>query len=733
MTSAAIATVGATMTSFISEHSMTGYPLIDTLIIANIIPIVISYVNQMTAFISWFLAWSMTWLGTTIRDYIRWRVRTYTIGTELIELIVTQEDYLYTLLNDLLKDKNVVSDCYDFYELSTDKIKLELTRDIKTYNIDIHNNREVKLAERVGESDVKYKSFACKGYIVRIIKGDIIKVHLVGKTIRPYEEYERIVLDFLEERVKTAKFPYVYVVRYDIHSTYLYNLVSGASIQNEPFNNIHFQQQQSAAKKDTRNIFRMKIDSNKISIKDTDFAQYITCNSGDIENACVFNMQDIRNKFKITNRYELRAHHLVSKFGVIYYVTQERDCNSNYYCTLYLISNTPLDADGISGKVNELITDIITKQRLTPGTEKKSMNLYKRNAGSWQKHVIEPRSFENIYLAQDVFKSVRKELNDFINKEKLYRAFQIPYKKGILLYGPPGTGKTTLVKCLSYEYQIPIYTIDVNDNEINDESIVTLMDEVGKVNGTKILLFEDIDSAFASKEVLSHNERERKFKFGNMRYSDWAYSYYGDDFMGISSETSEEQDEHNPDDVKEADGKDGEKKPKKKRMPAVQNTKKYLTYSGLLNALDGVLSNQVGVITIMTTNYLEKLGNALIRPGRIDKKFELRECDRYQIKHMARGYIKKAREIDPEYYENITIDDKPVPLTDEYIRESSRKFADVLTGENGFARNFIRPCELQTYLLKYIDNLPAMFANYDELLQIKVDVNVPATTIEIKP
>ena len=47
----------------------------------------------------------------------------------------------------------------------------------------------------------------------------------------------------------------------------------------------------------------------------------------------------------------------------------------------------------------------------------------------------------------------------------------------------------------------------------------------------------------------------------------------------------------------------------------IKITQKYLTYSGLLNALDGVLSNQNGVITIMTTNHIEKLGDAFLRPG----------------------------------------------------------------------------------------------------------------------
>ena len=48
-----------------------------------------------------------------------------------------------------------------------------------------------------------------------------------------------------------------------------------------------------------------------------------------------------------------------------------------------------------------------------------------------------------------------------------------------------------------------------------------------------------------------------------------------------------------------------------------------LTFSGLLNALDGLISED-GTITIMTTNHIERLDPALIRAGRVDRKFEFK-------------------------------------------------------------------------------------------------------------
>ena len=45
-----------------------------------------------------------------------------------------------------------------------------------------------------------------------------------------------------------------------------------------------------------------------------------------------------------------------------------------------------------------------------------------------------------------------------------------------------------------------------------------------------------------------------------------------------------------------------------------------LTFSGLLNALDGVISAD-RIVTVMTTNFVDRLDQALIRGGRVDRQF----------------------------------------------------------------------------------------------------------------
>ena len=58
-----------------------------------------------------------------------------------------------------------------------------------------------------------------------------------------------------------------------------------------------------------------------------------------------------------------------------------------------------------------------------------------------------------------------------------------------------------------------------------------------------------------------------------------------------------------------------------------------LTFSGLLNALDGVAA-QEGKLVFMTTNHLESLDAALIRPGRVDVRCEFSLCSSEQAKHL---------------------------------------------------------------------------------------------------
>ncbi|KAI9485799.1 MAG: P-loop containing nucleoside triphosphate hydrolase protein [Benjaminiella poitrasii] len=62
-----------------------------------------------------------------------------------------------------------------------------------------------------------------------------------------------------------------------------------------------------------------------------------------------------------------------------------------------------------------------------------------------------------------------------------------------------------------------------------------------------------------------------------------------------------------------------------------------ITFSGLLNAIDGVAA-QEGRILCMTTNHIERLDDALIRPGRIDVRVHFGNATRKQADELFRKF-----------------------------------------------------------------------------------------------
>jgi chaperone BCS1 len=68
--------------------------------------------------------------------------------------------------------------------------------------------------------------------------------------------------------------------------------------------------------------------------------------------------------------------------------------------------------------------------------------------------------------------------------------------------------------------------------------------------------------------------------------------------------------------------------------------KNNITMNGLLNCLDG-FNNPEGLIVIMTTNFPDKLDEALMRSGRIDLDIEMTYLDKFQARNMFLSFFDK--------------------------------------------------------------------------------------------
>jgi chaperone BCS1 len=72
-----------------------------------------------------------------------------------------------------------------------------------------------------------------------------------------------------------------------------------------------------------------------------------------------------------------------------------------------------------------------------------------------------------------------------------------------------------------------------------------------------------------------------------------------------------------------------------------QDSRIQISFSGLLNALDGV-GAQEGRIVVLTTNHRERLDAALIRPGRIDLEIELSNATASQLRGLLQRFYPDA-------------------------------------------------------------------------------------------
>merc|ERR1739848_446420 len=90
-----------------------------------------------------------------------------------------------------------------------------------------------------------------------------------------------------------------------------------------------------------------------------------------------------------------------------------------------------------------------------------------------------------------------------------------------------------------------------------------------------------------------------------------------------------------------------------------QNRHCPLTFTGLLNGLDGI-GNPEGQIFVLTTNHLEHLDPALIRCGRVDMKFEFGYANDYQLRCMFKRFY-------------VTSTDKQADRFVDIIRKKSKR------------------------------------------------------------
>jgi hypothetical protein len=259
--------------------------------------------------------------------------------------------------------------------------------------------------------------------------------------------------------------------------------------------------------------------------------------------------------------------------------------------------------------------------------EKKTEN---KNRLVWEKNILTSfKSFNNIFFTdKDI---LLKKLNHFLNNEEWYQKKGIPYNIGFLFHGTPGCGKTSCIKAISNFTNRHVVEINLskikkcrdfvkifNHDYMNDDYIP---------HNKKIIILEDIDCMI---DIV----KSRK-----------------------NAEKCNDNENNNNDNNKEIDIKENDndmikmiKLQEKAKIMELEHLEKIekkkeeerdddkLTLSCILNTIDGVLENY-GRILIITTNHVEKLDSALIRPGRIDMKVNFTKCSKNMYYDIIENYF----------------------------------------------------------------------------------------------
>lgn len=238
-----------------------------------------------------------------------------------------------------------------------------------------------------------------------------------------------------------------------------------------------------------------------------------------------------------------------------------------------------------------------------------------RGRQAWTKVCTRPsRPMATVVLDTEQKDAILRDINEYLHPAtpRWYSNRGIPYRRGYLFHGPPGTGKTSLSFAIAGVFGLDIYCISLLEPTLTEEDLGLLFNSLPR---RCVVLLEDIDSAGLHRKK---TEAEEEAEAADNAKKE------GKDSQDSSVMIAKE--------VAKAFKNVNDQNSRRNKQNNGQNTEG-ISLSGLLNAIDGVASHE-GRVLVMTTNWIDRLDDALIRPGRVDMKIEFTKATKTQIRQL---------------------------------------------------------------------------------------------------
>ncbi len=270
----------------------------------------------------------------------------------------------------------------------------------------------------------------------------------------------------------------------------------------------------------------------------------------------------------------------------------------------------------------------------------------RRDYNMWQEVARRPvRPIRTVVLDNKEKHDVLADINEYLHPAtpRWYASRGIPLRRGYLFHGPPGTGKTSFSFALAGVFGIDIYVISLQDASVTEEDLAVLFTKLPR---RSVILLEDIDSAGLRREgadvEVEGKEKDTDKEKDKNKTKEKSKNKKKDSKSQDDSSSSSDSDSDSSSEEEEVKSRKKSRRSGRNQTQRKRSSKKGISLSGLLNAIDGVASHE-GRVLIMTTNKPESLDEALVRPGRVDVQVGFAHASVFQVEELFQRMYEPPR------------------------------------------------------------------------------------------